>query len=101
MTVDARLEERVRRLVDTYYIDYCLKPVLEKRSTGTAPATGTIELSFDVTREGTVNNPRVSATGLTFHKTLKKSLADELGSWRFPRLKTEAPPARFSHTAKL
>ncbi|MBD3392476.1 MAG: hypothetical protein GF418_10375, partial [Chitinivibrionales bacterium] len=43
MTVDARLEERVRRLVDTYYIDYCLKPVLEKRSTGTAPATGTIE----------------------------------------------------------
>jgi len=88
--VEALNTDGIQKIIDAYY-RILLENTMKNALKADHVRSGSVKVTFDVTWDGKVANCII--IGLSIHNDqLKRQIAEDIGSWTFPQLKSPAAP---------
>jgi hypothetical protein len=92
LSVPVRAQQDILAIVDTYYKTMCAQGLAQRIS---AFKKGSVSVSFSVTAQGKVENPKVLKSK-PLNLKLNKELEKEIGTWLFPTCRDQKKPEKVS-----
>jgi hypothetical protein len=89
--VEKLTPDAVQKIIDAYYRNFLENRVQTSPGEAKKRQKGNLKVSFAITWEGKVTGVKIISCSKQYEK-LRQTIITDIGTWTFPRLKSNAPP---------